>query len=113
MDVCVALTFAGSDLASGSGGAGVSNSLLEQMGAGRVLLCWDNPAFRQVLDAESAYFVPQGDVTALQEALAQIADDPAGAASRGRNAESLARGYGLEAHMDLFAAAADRWLPGR
>ena len=75
MDVCVALTFAGSDLASGSGGAGVSNSLLEQMGAGRVLLCWDNPAFRQVLDAESAYFVPQGDVAALQEALAQIADD--------------------------------------
>ena len=113
MDVCVALTFAGSDLARGSGGAGVSNSLLEQMGAGRVLVCWDNPAFRQVLDDQSAYLVHQGDVVALREAFARIVDDPEGAASRARKAEALAQNYSLEAHMNLFAAAADRWLARR
>ena len=111
MDVCVALTFAGSDLGSGSGGAGVSNSLLEQMAAGRVLVCWDNPAYRQVLDEKSAYLVKQGDASALIDALRQIASDPDEASARARRAAELARGYGFEAHMDLFAEAAARWLP--
>jgi len=31
------------------------------MAAGRVLLCWDNPANRQVLDEKSAYLVKQAD----------------------------------------------------
>ena len=111
MDICVALTFAGSDLGSGSGGAGVSNSLLEQMAAGRVLLCWDNPAYRQVLDEESAYFVKQGDPSAIGEALLKIANDPGEASARAQRAAELARGYGFEAHMELFAKAIARWLP--
>ena len=111
MDVCVALTFAGSDLGGGSGGAGVSNSLLEQMAAGRVLLCWDNPAYRQVLDEESAYLVKQGDASAINAALTQIASDPAEAKTRAQRAAEIARGYGFEAHMDLFTEAAAKWLP--
>jgi glycosyltransferase involved in cell wall biosynthesis len=111
MDVCVALTFAGSDLRGGSGGAGVSNSLLEQMAAGRVLLCWDNPAYRQVLDENSAYLVEQGDASALIAALRQIASDPSEASARAQRAADLARGYGFEAHIELFAEAAARWLP--
>jgi glycosyltransferase involved in cell wall biosynthesis len=111
MDVCVALTFAGSDLGGGSGGAGVSNSLLEQMAAGRVLLCWDNPAHRQVLDVSSAYLVKQGDPSAIKAALRQIASDPGEASARALRAAELARGYGFEAHMELFAKAAAKWLP--
>lgn len=111
MDVCVALTFAGGDLRAGSGGAGVSNSLLEQMAAGRVLLCWDNPAYRQVLDEESAFLVTQGDASAISGALKQIASDVAGASARARRAAKLAREYGFEAHMDQFAEAAEPWLP--
>ena len=111
MDVCVALTFAGSDLGGGSGGAGVSNSLLEQMAAGRVLLCWDNPAYRQVLDEKSAYLVKQGDASAIVAALRQIASDPGDAFERAQRAADLARGYGFEAHMELFAIAAAKWLP--
>ena len=110
MDVCVALTFAGTDLREGSGGAGVSNSLLEQMAAGRILLCWDNPAYRQVLDEESAYFVKQGDPSAITGALMRIAGDLAEASARAQRATELARGYGFEAHMDLFTAAAEPWL---
>ena len=111
MDVCVALTFAGSDLGGGSGGAGVSNSLLEQMAAGRVLLCWDNPVHRQVLNENSAYLVKQGDPSALIAALRQIASDPEEASARARRAADLAQGYGFEAHMNLFAEAAAEWLP--
>jgi glycosyltransferase involved in cell wall biosynthesis len=111
MDICVALTFAGADLGGGSGGAGVSNSLLEQMAAGRVLLCWDNPAYRQVLDEESAYLVKQGDASAIGEALMKIANDPGEASARAQRAAELARGYGFEAHMELFAEVAARWLP--
>ena len=113
MDVCVALTFAGSELKQGSGGAGVSNSLLEQMAAGRILLCWDNPAYRQVLDHESAFLVTQGDATAIIKALKEISRDPGEASTRARRAAELARGYGFEAHMDLFAKAAGPWLSRR
>ena len=81
------------------------------MAAGRVLLCWDNPAYRQVLDEKSAYLVKQGDASALIDALRQIASDPDEASARARRAAGLARGYGFEAHMDLFAEAAARWLP--
>jgi glycosyltransferase involved in cell wall biosynthesis len=110
MDICVALTFAGADLKEGSGGAGVSNSLLEQMAAGRILLCWDNPGYRQVLDEGSAYFIKQGDVSAISGALKLIASDLAGASARAQRAAVLARGYGFEAHMSLFAEAAAAWL---
>jgi glycosyltransferase involved in cell wall biosynthesis len=111
MDICVALTFAGSDLGNGSGGAGVSNGLLEQMAAGRVLICWDNPAYRQVLDEESAYLVKQGDVSAISATLTQIASDPREASARAQRASELARGYSFETHMELFAEAVSRWLP--
>lgn len=111
MDVCVALTFAGADLKQGSGGAGVSNSLLEQMAAGRILLCWDNPGYRQVLNDESAYFIKQGEVSAITDALTQIANDLDEASERARRAAVLARGCGFEAHMALFAEAAAAWLP--
>ena len=111
MDVCVALTFAGSDLGRRSGGAGVSNSLLEQIAAGRVLLCWDNPGYLQVLDKKSAYLVKQGDIPAISEALMQIASDLAGASARAQRASELVRGYDFEAHMTLFATAAAPWLP--
>lgn len=110
MDVCVALTFAGSDLGGGSGGAGVSNSLLEQMAAGRILICWDNPAYRQVLDEKSAYLVKQGVASAISAALRQIASDPGGASARAQRAAQLAEGYGFDAHMELFAKAAGKWL---
>ena len=111
MDICVALTFAGSDLGGGSGGAGVSNSLLEQMAAGRVLLCWDNPGYRQVLDEKSAYFIKQGDVSSIREALANIASNLEDASARAQCAAELAHAYGFEAHMNLFATAVEHWLP--
>ena len=81
------------------------------MAAGRVLLCWDNPAYRQVLDENSAYLVEQGDASALIAALRQIASDPSEASARAQRAADLARGYGFEAHIELFAEAAARWLP--
>jgi glycosyltransferase involved in cell wall biosynthesis len=113
MQVCAALTFVHGRDRHESGGAGVSNALLEQMAAGRIMLCWDNEAFRQVLSDDSAYFVRQGDVGALLDALLAIIGNPVAAHARAQRAAEIAANYGLERHMDLFDEAARRWLPGQ
>jgi glycosyltransferase involved in cell wall biosynthesis len=111
IDACVALTFvqsAGSEL---SGGAGVSNALLEQIAAGRLIICWDNAAFRQVLDSQSAFLVPQGDEVALRAAFEEIANAPNEALWRAECAASLADQYSFTAHLDKFAALANKLAP--
>jgi glycosyltransferase involved in cell wall biosynthesis len=113
MHVCAALTFVHRRDIHESGGAGVSNALLEQMAAGRIMLCWDNEAFRQVLSDDSAYFVRQGDVGALLDALLAVIGNPVAAHARAQRAAEIAANYGLERHMDLFDEAARRWLSGQ
>jgi glycosyltransferase involved in cell wall biosynthesis len=110
MDVCVALTFVRQGGAEKSGGSGVSNALLEQMAAGRVCICWDNAAFRQVLDDDSAYFVEQGTVDALEAVMIEISENPEEARRRAANAASLAERYGIDGHMSQFGAATRAWL---
>jgi glycosyltransferase involved in cell wall biosynthesis len=113
MHICVALTYVRGEGDDFSGGGGVSNALLEQMASGRIIVAWDNAAFRQVLDEQSAFLVPQGDRRALLDALIQIHEDPRAAEERSRKAAEVAEQYSFESHLDLFASAADRWLsPG-
>lgn len=110
MNACVALTYVRGTTDRFSGGAGVSNALLEQMAASRVILAWDNAAFRQVLDESSAYLIRQGDQLALLDALCRIHSDPAEARERAASAAAVAEGYSFDRHMDRFAAAAAKWL---
>jgi glycosyltransferase involved in cell wall biosynthesis len=113
MPVCVALTYVRSGNEHFSGGAGVSHGLLEQMAAGRVIVAWDNAAFRQVLCDDSAIFVRQGDREALLNALIEIRADPASAERRAANAARVAEDYGFERHFNRFESAAAQWLlPG-
>jgi glycosyltransferase involved in cell wall biosynthesis len=95
MDVCVALGKSG-------GGGGVSNALLEQMAAGRVIVAWDNPIYRQILDEECAYLVPQGSTAGLVDAFKDIADHPEKAAACGVSAMDRAKRYGWATHLDRF-----------
>jgi glycosyltransferase involved in cell wall biosynthesis len=111
MHICVALTYVRGEADDFSGGGGVSNALLEQMAAGRIIVAWDNAAFRQVLDERSAFLAPQGDREALLDALTQIHADPRAAEEKARTAAEIARGYSFESHLDRFASAAGRWLP--
>jgi glycosyltransferase involved in cell wall biosynthesis len=110
MDVCVALTFVRQAAGDKIGGSGTSNALLEQMAAGRVCLCWDNAAFRQIVDEQSAYLVAQGDIDGLVIALEAIAKDPEDAIRRARNGAKLAEDYDIEMHMDRFERAVTPWL---
>lgn len=111
MHVCVALTYVRRGGDRSSGGAGISNALLEQMAAGRIIVAWDNVAFRQVLDDDSAYLVRQGERAGLLEALRAIHSEPAAARARAAKAAKVAEGYGFDRHMDRFASAAAHWLP--
>jgi glycosyltransferase involved in cell wall biosynthesis len=61
VDVVVALTFAMDHL----GGGGVSNALIEQMAAGKMIIAWDNKIFRKVLSEESAILVKENCVKDL------------------------------------------------
>lgn len=88
------------------GGGSVSNALLEQMAAARIVLAWDNAIFRQLLDQRSAYLVPQGDVAALEQALLSILKDPAAARAKGREAQKTTGHYSFEAHVETFVAKA-------
>jgi glycosyltransferase involved in cell wall biosynthesis len=110
MQACVALTYVRSKDEKFSGGSGLSNALLEQMAAGRVIVAWDNAAFRQVLDERSAFFVRQGDRKALLDALIQIRANPSAAAARAANGAAVAENYGFDYHLGLFEDAAAQWL---
>ena len=97
-DVCVALSKYGVD----GGGGGVSNALLEQMAAGRVIVAWDNPTYRQVLSEASAYLVPQGSVAGLIEALKSIMSDKASASARADAAMRKSQDFNWSHHVDRF-----------
>ncbi|MBN8224803.1 MAG: glycosyltransferase family 4 protein [Xanthomonadales bacterium] len=98
VDVCVALTLSSADL----GGGGISNALLEQMAAQRIIVAWDNDIFLQVLDGRSAYLVPQGDARTLADTLFHIANHRNEALEKATNARSLAQDFSIEAHVDRF-----------
>ena len=102
MDICVALGFVGIGPRGRGGGSGVSNAILEQMAAGRVMLCWDNVAYRQVIGTDAGFFVSQGDTDALAQVIRSIVRDPATARSKAAAATVMAQEYGFDAHMAKF-----------
>ena len=110
IDVCVALGFVGLGENGRGGGSGVSNAVLEQMAAGRVMLCWDNIAYGQVLDDQSAYFAAQGSISALAGQLQEIAANPDDALRRAAEAARQAQHYSFDGHIERFVGAVKRWL---
>lgn len=100
VDVCAAFTFA----AAVGGGGGTSNAMLEQMAAGRVMLAWDNAIFRQWLDGNNAFLVPQGDVAAAVVALRAIADDRQVAMARAKAGSARVADFGVPRMMERFDA---------
>lgn len=104
-DMCAALTFK-----SESGGtSGVSNALLEQMAAGRVILAWRSIIFTQVLSEDSAYFADQGNADRLMEALVEAIERPDEAGRRAMRAQRIAAQYSFDSHMNRFDALLDRY----
>ncbi|MBQ5939635.1 glycosyltransferase [Massilia sp. AB1] len=85
-----------------SGGGGVSNGLLELIGARRLVIAWDSPIYRQVLDTDQALFVEENAIPQLAAAFAELdADPPSMAAKVAASTKVLAR-YSLEHHVQHF-----------
>ena len=98
MHCCVALTY----LSDFLGGGGVSNALLEQMAAGKILVCWDNNIFRHVLDNECAYFIEQGNSVALAECFLEIKNNRSEAYKKAEKVRVLSHDYSIENHVNKF-----------
>ena len=97
-DVCVALTF----LSDFIGGGGVSNALIEQMAAKKIIVCWDNNIFRHILNDESCYFVKQGDTVALAETFLEIYHNSEIAKQKSYEAYLLSSNYSIHNHVNNF-----------
>ena len=98
MHCCVALTH----LSDFLGGGGVSNALIEQMAAGKILICWDNNIFRHVLDDDSAYFIEQGNSEALAECFLKIKNNRLEASKKAEKVKNLSYEYAIENHVKKF-----------
>jgi Glycosyltransferase len=71
IDVSVALTFSSNSM----GGGGLSNALLEQMCSGNLIVAWDNPIFRQILNEDCSILVEQGNELMLVDAFTKISKE--------------------------------------
>lgn len=96
--ICVALTFVSETL----GGAGLSNALIEQMAAEKIIVAWDNNAFNQILDDSTAYQVEQYNIDALELSLRKIFQSQEEAFQRAAMAKEVIRPYTIEAHVKKF-----------
>ncbi|MFL9557507.1 glycosyltransferase [Acinetobacter baumannii] len=71
INVSVALTFSTASM----GGGGLSNALLEQMCSGNLIVAWDNPIFRQILNEDCSILVEQGNELKLVDTFAKISNE--------------------------------------
>ena len=71
VDVSVALTFSSDSM----GGGGLSNALLEQMCSGNLIIAWDNPIFKQILNESNALLIKQGDIDALVNTFVKVSKE--------------------------------------
>jgi glycosyltransferase involved in cell wall biosynthesis len=82
--------------------------LFEYMAVGRPILLRELRALREILDDESAVFVPPGDVAAFTAALAALRDDPARRERLGAAARERATRYTYTARAAQVLAVLDQ-----
>ena len=105
IDAAVALTVTDPVSRTDTGGGGVSNALLEQMAAGRLVICWNNPAFAQVVRPGEGIVVQQGSVDGLFEALELCIRDRDAARRIAACGQSRAASFDWETHLAKFDRA--------
>lgn len=87
-----------------SGGGGVSNGLLELIGAARLVIAWDSPIYKQVLDDGQGLFVEESDTAALAAAFARLDADPAAMRAMVARSQAVLPRYSLAQHVRHFLA---------
>ncbi|MDM1707277.1 glycosyltransferase family 4 protein [Thiopseudomonas alkaliphila] len=103
IDCCVALTLFTEKL----GGGGVSNALIEQMAARKIIIAWDNIIFRNALYEQECYYVAQGDSSALHDCLSYIVTHSKEAQNKALAASEGAKRYDIKGHVDRFFEVLD------
>lgn len=85
-----------------SGGGGVSNGLLELIGAGRLVIAWDSPIYKQVLDCDQALFIEESDIAALSQGFAKLDTDAMALRTKITCSATVLERYSLEQHVRHF-----------
>jgi glycosyltransferase involved in cell wall biosynthesis len=85
-----------------SGGGGVSNAMLELIGAGRLVIAWDSPIYKQVLDDQQALFVDECNVAELANSFARIDSDPLEMCRLIKCSGQVLSQYSMESHVKHF-----------
>lgn len=84
-------------------GWGITN--LEAAACGTPVVASNSPGIREsVINGETGFLVPHGDVTALAAAMRRLADSPSDVAALGENAREFAKGFTWERAAQQTAA---------
>ena len=76
--------------------------MLELIGAGRLVIAWDSPIYRQVLDTDQAVFVEESDDAALAAAFAALVATPATMSAKVAASAAALAPYSLAHHVHHF-----------
>ncbi|GHV88924.1 hypothetical protein AGMMS50267_12840 [Spirochaetia bacterium] len=83
------------------GGGGVSNSLLESIFANNLIICWDNPIFKQIINNDFGYLLPEGDINALLAIYDEL-NNKQKAIKKIENSKKLKANYLFSKHIETF-----------
>lgn len=86
-----------------SGGGGMSNAMLEAMACGKIILAWDTPIYRQLVEnGVSAFLIEQDNHRQLAETLLYIMDNESKLKEVGKNAQEIAKQFDWDHITDKF-----------
>jgi glycosyltransferase involved in cell wall biosynthesis len=94
----VALTYSKNKL----GGAGISNGLLELIASGRGVICWDGPAFTQILDEKSAFLIKESSIKELALSYRKVIENFNEVTQKNANLKLIIKDYSQEVHIEKF-----------
>lgn len=83
-------------------GGGTSHNLLEALASGRVIIGWDNPILRNVLNESCAYLIEEGNLNEVKKTLLKIHKNKDELNEKSKNARLIAKKYSQENHVKTF-----------
>lgn len=89
------------------GGGGLSHGYLELLAAGRIVLVWDNPIYRQIDCQDAVILIEEGDVRAMAASYLDILTNRKLYEVKAENAINLADSFSIQNHFSSFAKIVD------
>nr|MBI1230098.1 glycosyltransferase [Cytophagales bacterium] len=89
------------------GGGGLSHGYLELLAAGRIVLVWDNPIYRQIDCQDAVILIEEGDIRAMAASYLDILTNRKLYEVKAENAIRLADSFSIQNHFCSFAKIVD------